>query len=94
MTDAPRYKHLGGGRGEIVPPGTLAQDYAQTWELRCYLWTGSERWTADRHTHAPIAAEPYGVRNAHACWHADAMRRWLEKQATAWQRWQDRRPTT
>ncbi|GAA1778977.1 hypothetical protein [Streptomonospora arabica] len=84
------YRYRGGGHGEIESPGTVAADYADEWDIRCFLWCGGEWWTAERHRQVPQAPEdPPDAGADRLCtrfagWSSHArIRLWVEAQAEA-----------
>lgn len=83
----PSYRHIGGGRGEIEVPERVDLEY-RGWEIRCFLWTGSEYWYAARTHPVPAEAAARGVVEFWRGWSsAESMRIWLTGQQQAWDAW-------
>ncbi|GAA4911166.1 hypothetical protein [Streptomonospora salina] len=76
------YTYIPEGTGRVEVPGGLIEDYGDTWDIRCYLWTGSEYYYLARQQPAPTAARDYGVRDGRrGPASADTIRQWLDDQA-------------
>lgn len=86
------YRHLGGGDGAVEPPGDLAEECGDDWDIRCYRWVGSEYWVVRRRVALLDGFADHGLRCGFRGWSsADRVRAWLDAQADAWGRCKARR---
>ncbi|QBI51869.1 hypothetical protein [Streptomonospora litoralis] len=81
------YRYLGGGWGEVEPPGGVADEFDGAWDVHCYRWVGSEYWVVRRREPLPSDAAEYGLRREYRGWSgSERIREWFGAQDAAWER--------